>query len=257
MFLDIGALKIHFEEFLTVEDNEGVKQPETLILLHGWGGSCKSLRPLAEMIAPHDKTILIDLPGFGKSDNPPHTWGVEEYTRCIGEFIKKMGFKDIVIVGHSFGATIALCLASEHHVNIKRVVLCAPSYKRTQKPKPSKLYSLVKPIFEKFPMVKRGVYRIFYPNSDLMRFPHLQENFKKIIYYDCSEKAKDVHIPMLIVWGSEDIQTPVEDAKYLHSLIPHSKIEIFPGYGHNLPVKYPEIISSKINEFLEISRPSS
>jgi len=251
MFLDVGLQKIHFEEFLTSEEGGGERSNETLILLHGWGGNTKSLRPLAEMIAPHDKTILIDLPGFGESNNPPKTWGIEEYTKCVGEFIKKMGFKDVVLVGHSFGATIALCLASEHYTNIKKVILCAPSYRRAQKPTQSNLYSFAKPIFEKFPLIKRVVYKVFYPNSDLMRFPHLQENFKKIIHDDCSEKAKLVKIPTLILWGSEDNQTPVSDAHALHSLIPHSEIEIYPGHTHNLPVKFPETISKRINDFLK------
>ena len=255
MFLDVDLQKIHFEEFLTSEQEcgGGVKSKETLVLLHGWGGNTKSLRPLAEMIAPHDKTILIDLPGFGESSNPPKTWGVEEYTKCIGEFVKKMGFKDVVLVGHSFGATIALSLASEHLDSIKKVVLCAPSYRRAQKPTTSSLYSFAKPIFEMFPFVKRVVYKMFYPNSDLMRFPHLQDNFKKIIHDDCSGKAKQVKIPTLILWGSEDNQTPVTDAHTLHSLIPHSLLEIYPDHTHNLPVKFPEIISKRINDFLKNS----
>ncbi len=248
MKIDINGLTLNFDEFQTVSDL--TQGHDTIVFLHGWGGSAKSLRGLAEILSPGAKKILIDLPGFGESDHPPRTWGVGEYTKFVGEFIDQMGFGDVTVIGHSFGATIALGLASSHHKNIRKVVLCAPSFRRAQKPAPSFLSSIAKPVFDKFPLVKRGVYAVFYPHSDYMRFPHLQENFKKILYEDSSEVAKNIKIPTLIVWGSEDIDTPLDDAHLLHSLIPHSQIEIYQGHTHGLPVKYPEVIGEKINKFL-------
>lgn len=248
MRITLKGLTLNFDEFQTVSDL--ATGHETILFLHGWGGSAKSLRGLAEIVSPSSRKILIDLPGFGESDHPPHAWGVGEYTNLVEEFIDQMGFGDVTLIGHSFGATIALGLAASHHKNIRKVVLCAPSYRRAQKPTPSLLSRIAKPVFDKFPLVKRGVYAVFYPHSDYMRFPHLQENFKKILYEDSSEEAKKVKIPTLIVWGSADIDTPLDDAHLLHSLIPHSQIEVYQGFTHGLPVRYPDVIGQKVNEFL-------
>lgn len=40
------------------------------ILVHGWGGNKQSLDALARELAKTRKVYLLDLPGFGESQNP-------------------------------------------------------------------------------------------------------------------------------------------------------------------------------------------
>ncbi len=66
-----------------------------IILLHGWGVDSDKYSVLAEYLSEVKseklkvksyRIYLLDLPGFGKSDNPPEPWGVDEYA----EFVKKL-----------------------------------------------------------------------------------------------------------------------------------------------------------------------
>jgi pimeloyl-ACP methyl ester carboxylesterase len=39
-------------------------------------------------------------------------------------------------------------------------------------------------------------------------------------------------MPVLIVWGAEDRIAPVSQGETMHSLVPQSELEVFPGCGH-------------------------
>ncbi|MFO0704271.1 MAG: alpha/beta hydrolase [Patescibacteria group bacterium] len=251
MNIKIGNQLVSFDEILPVTKvGESGDKPKTLIFLHGWGGSKQSLRRLAEMTLPEAKKILLDLPGFGESENPPKDWGITQYTNLIHDFLKNFGFSNVDIIGHSFGGSIALKAAASHTPHIRKIVTIAPSWIRKEIDHTKGKYSLIKPIFDKLPLLKRGVYKVFFPDSDLMRYPELQDNFKKIVNEDLTEEIRNLTTPTLIIWGSEDSQTPVENAKLLHSLLPHSRLEIIEGHKHNIPVKYPDLLERQINEFL-------
>jgi len=75
-----------------------------IVLLHGWGVSSDKYSELASEIfqIPNSKfQILIpDLPGFGKSDEPPacpagrkENWGLDDYVEFVDKFIEKASRK--------------------------------------------------------------------------------------------------------------------------------------------------------------------
>lgn len=254
MRIDVGTQTLSYEELPPSDLTNPKSLSNTPVLfLHGWGGSTLSLKPLAEFVSPWARRIILDLPGFGQSTNPDSSWGVGEYAEVIYNFLITFGYQKIIIIGHSFGATLALYLASKYPELVERVVVCAPSYLRAHKTTPQQgrtLSSLVKPLFDKLPLLKWGVYRVFFPNSDLLKFKHLESNFRKIIHQDTSDEMSKIKSSTLIIWGVEDRDTPLEDGKLLHTLIPHSRLEALPFETHNLPVKYPEKIYKIINSFL-------
>ena len=94
-------------------------------------------------------------------------------------------------------------------------------------------------------------YKVFYPNSDNFKVPKLESNFRKVITQDLTKNLKDISIPTLIVWGTDDIETPLNDAYVLNEGISGSELIVKGSYGHELPVYYPEVIASDINLFLK------
>ncbi len=64
-----------------------------------------------------------------------------------------------------------------------------------------------------------------------------------------------IRTPTLIAWGSEDKVLPIEAAKYLHSHIKNSELEVFEGAGHVPHWERPEDFNSRVSRFLdEVSR---
>lgn len=235
MFLDVSGKKIYFER-------RGAGPP--LLFVHGWGGTSMSLLPLAKMFLSYE-TIVLDLPGFGKSDLPDSSWGVEEYTSLINQFCLKLGIEKITYFGHSFGGSLGIYLASSNSSLIGKLILCNSAFKRTSSHQSS--FSLMK----RLPMsVKKFLYRIFFPNSDSMKYPHLETNFRKIITQDLSHLLAKIKIPTLILWGSVDKDTPVPMAHELHEKIEGSTLKIFEGVTHGLPLKYPELVYKEMAKFI-------
>lgn len=85
---------------------------ETLLLIHGAGGSTHSWRHLWPLLAERFHVIAVDLPGQGFSRLGARTrCGLDEMAHDLQALCTAEGWQPSVIVGHSAGAAIALRLA--------------------------------------------------------------------------------------------------------------------------------------------------
>ncbi|HZG78511.1 MAG TPA: alpha/beta hydrolase, partial [Paenibacillus sp.] len=98
MNVTIDDLQIHYEA-----KGEG---PD-VVLLHGWGAELGTFHRIQESLSRHFRVFAIDLPGFGKSSEPPAPWGVEEYTQFVRKFFEKLGIEQPILMGHSNGGRIS------------------------------------------------------------------------------------------------------------------------------------------------------
>ncbi len=247
MFTTLNLKKIHYQV--------GGEGTQTIILVHGWGGSIKSLDKLAELLKKQYRVVQIDLPGFGQSENPNSDWGIDELSKIVLNLLDSLKIKKTIFFGHSFGGSLGIYLAANYPDRISHLVLCNSSYKRTaKKSNPTKflkgIFAII-PLINRFEnIVKYFYYKIFFPNSDLIKFPALESNFKKIMQQDLTEFLAKIKTPTLILWGQNDTQTPVELTQTLKTQIKGSKLKIFPNIGHNLPLLYPDKVYGELDKFL-------
>lgn len=246
MFLTIHGKKLHYEQ-------KGSGEP--ILFVHGWPATIKSLQKLYQIASINYKAIIIDLPGFGKSDNPEPDWGVEGYASHITTFIKELGIKKVHYFGHSFGGELGIYIASHTPEILHTLIIANSSYKREGKSKKSVkiMKNLLKGISQFNiiePYVKKYFYRIFFPNSDILKAPHLESNFRKIITQDLTPYVSSIKVPTLILWGQLDTTTPIHWAHELNEKIKKSKLKVFQNATHNLPLKYPEEVYEEIEAFI-------
>jgi pimeloyl-ACP methyl ester carboxylesterase len=64
-------------------------------------------------------------------------------------------------------------------------------------------------------------------------------------------------VPTMIVWGDRDGIIPVEHARIGHQLMPGSRLEIFHGVGHFLPVQEPQRFAALLEDFIATTEPAS
>lgn len=83
---------------------------------------------IAEM--GRDRTaIAVDTPGFGSSDPPPHAPTIEDYAGVMHDLLDVLKFDAVDVLGDHTGAKIAVSLALQDSVRVRRVVLNgAPVY---------------------------------------------------------------------------------------------------------------------------------
>jgi pimeloyl-ACP methyl ester carboxylesterase len=77
-----------------------------MILIHGWACRAADWRPIAAALP--QATWAVDLPGHGDSPAGTHPWTVDAYGATLTEWIAAHGLDQVVLVGHSMGAAVAL-----------------------------------------------------------------------------------------------------------------------------------------------------
>jgi pimeloyl-ACP methyl ester carboxylesterase len=91
-----------------------------VVALHGWGRDHSDF----DAVLTGLDGVALDLPGFGVAPEPPAPWSTEEYARFVGPLLDEMSDGPIVVIGHSFGARVAVHLAArdrEEHARAARV----------------------------------------------------------------------------------------------------------------------------------------
>jgi len=96
--------------------------PPILCLPHLTGHK-GSFGPLAQRLAPDWRVLALDLRGRGESDRPAEGYGFAYHARDILAFADALGLPEFVLLGHSFGATAAVYLASIQPRRVRAVAL--------------------------------------------------------------------------------------------------------------------------------------
>jgi pimeloyl-ACP methyl ester carboxylesterase len=83
-----------------------------LVFLHGWRRDRNDFMPLISEAGG----VALDLPGFGSSPPPPDAWGAREFAACVATGIEPVvaAAGPAIVVGHSFGGRVAVCLAASN-----------------------------------------------------------------------------------------------------------------------------------------------
>lgn len=83
-----------------------------VVLIHGLGGSTYSWRYVAPALARSHRVIALDLKGFGRSDKVFDThYSAADQARLVTAFLAQRGLRNVTLVGHSFGGSVALLAA--------------------------------------------------------------------------------------------------------------------------------------------------
>ena len=78
MEIQIDGIKINYEQHGSGED---------VLVLHGWGASMQTMRPVIDALKDIYRVTALDFPGFGSSDFPPDSYCVPEFSELTREFL--------------------------------------------------------------------------------------------------------------------------------------------------------------------------
>ena len=225
-----------------------------IVFLHGWRSEGNVWLSIFPKIPDLFSLFAVDLPGFGKSDKPPKAFTVSDYGEVIREFIEKLGFRSVCLVGHSFGGRVAIKLAAEQPGYISRVVLAGSAGVRERPISRSILAAIakiVKPIFRLslFQGLRRKIYRAI-GAGDYVATPELKETFVRVVGEDLRPLLPKISQPTLLIWGENDQVTPLRQGEQMREWIPNAALITIKNAGHFSFLDQPEEFSRHLNAFL-------
>jgi pimeloyl-ACP methyl ester carboxylesterase len=97
-----------------------------LLLVHGLLGGSFCWRFNIPAFAQNRTVLALDLPGFGESDAPRHLdCSMPAQTERLARLLEDLAFKQVDIVGSSWGGAVAILLAASSS-RVRSLVLAAP-----------------------------------------------------------------------------------------------------------------------------------
>lgn len=229
-----------------------------MILMHGWGCDSSTLSLFERVGMEHHTVYNLDLPGFGKSQEPTSVWGVEEYAAMLEEFVKQLGIDNPILLGHSYGGRIAIIYASRNAVS-KLVLVDAAGVKPRHGLKYYlKVYSYkaAKCLYPLFVGRKKAdklieQMRSQRGSSDYVNSsPLMRQVMVKSINNDLRRLMSKIAAPTLLLWGEKDTATPMRDARIMAKRIPNSSLVSFPGAGHFCFIDNPYQATAVVRRFI-------
>lgn len=251
MKIKIQGLTTHYKQ---------IGKGSPVVILHGWGGSLNSWEKVMEILSKKHMVVCLDLPGFGKSDDPKEPWDINNYISFILDFLKALKIDEFVLLGHSFGGGLGTKITAKNPRIVKKLILCDAAVVRAKKrltlrQKVVKTFAKIFKPLNKNRFIQSKVtpfaYKLagtsdYFSANDIMK-----ETFKKISKEDLRAFTTYIKKPTLIIWGSEDKITPLEDAYTLKNMIDHAKLIIIEKTKHSPHLKKPEEVSQAILEFIK------
>ena len=230
---------------------------KVILLLHGWGSSLTSFNDLIKDLAAKYRVIAVDFPGFGGSSEPETAWTVADYAKFTRDFLNKIDAKEVsTVIGHSFGGRVIIKLISEKLLNPKKIVFIDSAGIKPRKSIKQKFRFIVakvgKVVLKPLPKKAQNGLRRKISSSDYINSSGvMRETFLVTIREDLQRELPTIHQPTLLIWGEDDTETPLSDAKIFAAMIPHSKLHILKNAGHYAFIDQPFETKKLIREFLK------
>jgi pimeloyl-ACP methyl ester carboxylesterase len=275
-FLTIDGMRLHY-----VERGQG----EPLLLIHGNGMMIQDflVSGIVDDLAERYRVIIIDRPGYGYSDRPRGLWTPRAHATLFQKALQQLGVSDAVVLGHSWGALVAVALALQAPHLVRSLVLASGYYyptlradvmlsspvaipgigdlmRHTVSPVVGRILqpALIKAMFAPAAVTERFEHE--FPKAMMLRPVQLRASSEDAalmtpVTIELQRHYCDLKLPVVIIVGGDDQIADVErQSKRLHSELPHSHLFVVPGMGHMIQHLAPVDVIAAIGHASELVR---
>jgi len=119
-FAEVAGHRLHYRR-------TGDPDRPAVLVLHGATSNLEEPHmALAEAFA-EEHVVWLDRPGLGWSERPGGAWSPQREAALIADFLDTLDIPAAVVIGHSWGAAIAMRMAIDHPGRVDGLVLLAPA----------------------------------------------------------------------------------------------------------------------------------
>jgi len=253
-------LFVDVEGACLVPDGPRMREKPTLLLLHGGPGMDHSAyKPLMSPLAEVAQLVYYDHRGHGRSDKrPPAEWTLDHWADDVVRLCDALGIVRPIVLGQSFGGTVAQRYLARHPRHPGRVILSSTS--------PHLGLQRKLAVFERLGGAHaREVAEAYWSDPSAGAFdeylrvclplynptPAPAERMERTLLdldilnswsgaplrdLDLLPGLAGVRCPVLVIGGEEDPVTPIDDQRDIVAALPAGLVEFhaFPGAGHGV-----------------------
>jgi pimeloyl-ACP methyl ester carboxylesterase len=229
--------------------------PVRVVFLHGWARRGQDFAACARELADlGTASVALDMPGFGSSPPPTVAGGARHYAQLIAPILAQISAEPVVLVGHSYGGTVATVIAANEPNLVSGLVLTGAPLLRpslSSKSRPPWRFRLTRSLHARGLLSdqKMEAARQHYGSSD---YRNASGIMRDVLVAAVNESFEDelarVHAPVVMVWGELDREVPDLIATQALALLAGPRhFRSVPGVGHLLPTEAPhELLSSTL-----------
>jgi pimeloyl-ACP methyl ester carboxylesterase len=224
----------------------------TVVLVHGFAAALESWAGVVPALAKTHRVIALDLKGFGWTDRPEGDYSPEAQAKLLLRLLDLRGVSRSAIVAHSWGSSVALAASLQAPDRVTKLALYD-----------AWVYDEQLPTFFHWARadgVGEALFGLYYKERAderiaLAFFDHKYVTQKLVDsvedaldrpgtlaaalaavrgqhYEDVESRYRRVDKPTLLMWGREDIVTPLKYGERLSRDLPSSKLVVYPRCGH-------------------------
>lgn len=251
-------MKILVNHQLVEYKDEG--KGKVILLLHGWGVNLNTFDDISNHLSKKFRVIRFDFPGFGNSPKPNDDWFVGDYAEFTRDFLKKIKIDEIfAIIAHSFGGRVTIKGVSSKYINPQKLVFIGVAGVKPPKTFKKTIYKMVAkvgkiatslPLVNKIqPILKKQLY-ISAGSTDYLVSGNMKKIFLNTINEDLLPEVHKIKQNTLLIWGEDDTETPLGDAKLILKSLSSGRLVVVPNTGHFVYTEAYEKVAKELDNFL-------
>ncbi len=248
-FVQAGKVRVHYNE-------AGSGDP--LVLIHGGGPGAtgwSNYQRNVEELSKHFRCIIIDLPGFGKTDKVrPDTGLFAFYAEVIRDMLDELKIPKAHFIGNSLGGGTTLKFALDYPDRAGRLVLMGPggsvplltpwpsegikhlfSFYEGEGPSMAKLKAFIDVmVVDKSELTEELYQQRFKSATDpeTVKNPPLRMRKGMPLEELWKENLQGLTHEVMLIWGREDRVIPLDMSLFLLNRIQKAQLHVFPNCGH-------------------------
>ena len=253
--LEVDGYAVHY-----LEGGEG----EPLVLLHGMADEKNSFVAAAAELTGAHRVLLPDLGGHGENArDPSRDYGIAGQAALVDGFVDALGLESFALGGNSMGGHVSAAYALARPERVTHLVLVnAPGLVLDGHVVYAGLGDEIESREDFFAIMDRVVHErppmpgplvdhlIERANADREFLNAAARAVREGEGHDLRDRAGDIAVPTLILWGERDEVVPFAVAEDWDRLVPDSRLVVLPDAGHSPQLERGAEIGRLIGAFL-------
>jgi 3-oxoadipate enol-lactonase len=257
---------------LFYEERGQAPKPTTpaVILLHGYLFDGRQWRHQVEPISAVTRTIVMDGPGHGKSEDPPR-FSLEDHAEALYDVFGELKIERAVFVGLSWGGMVAMRFALSHPKLVAGLALLDTS--AHAEPIPSRMKNRLFLSMHRRMGLPMAVYRsqiaplMFGPRTLRERSELVEESGRNGLGFSregvaraglavvvkrtsIADKIDRISVPTVVICGTDDAATKPDESRYIANTIPRARMCWIDDAGHMSALEEPEQVNRELVPFI-------